>query len=162
MTMIKAFFSSAFVLIAVATLSGGASAVEVDDPWVRPTPPGAKVAGAFMTLRGGHVADRLVSASSPAAAVVELHTHVMEAGVAKMRAVPAIELPANGKVELKPGGLHIMLINLKAPLKAGDIVPIRLRFEQGHQVEVNAAVRVQAPSPANQGGHSGHGAKHSH
>ena len=123
-----------------------AQAVEVDSPWVRPTAPGAKVGGAFMVLIGGKEGDRVISGSSPAAEVVELHTHIMESGVAKMRAIPAIEVPAGKKVALKPGGLHIMLINLKAPLKAGDRIPLKLRFEKAGEVEITVPVAAQAPS----------------
>jgi len=138
----------------------GAEAPGVDAPWARPTAPGAKVGGAFMTLVGGKDADRLVSGSSPAAAAVELHTHVMDGGVAKMRAVPAIDVPANGRVELKPGGLHIMLINLKAPLKAGDTVPLKLRFEKAGEVDVKVAITAQAPGSAM--GHEAQSPQHKH
>jgi len=134
---------------------GPASAAEIVAPWVRPTAPGAKVGGAFMTLMGGKEADRLVSASSPVAGVVELHTHIMEGGIAKMRAIPVIELPVGGKVELKPGGFHIMLINLKAQLKDGETVPIKLRFEKAGEIEVKVPVTAQAPGGGS-GGHSPH------
>ena len=143
--------SRIFALLAV--FGGSAFAAGVEAPWVRPTAPGAKVGGAFMTLVGGKEADRMISASSPVAAVVELHTHLMEDGVAKMRAIPVIEVPAGGKVELKPGGLHLMLINLKAPLKAGETVPLKLRFEKAGEVDILVPVSAQAPA----GGHSHHG-----
>lgn len=138
---------SAFSLLSVSAFA----AASVDAPWVRPTAPGAKVGGAFMTLVGGKEADRVVSGSSPVAGVVELHTHIMEGGVAKMRAIPVIEVPAGGKVELKPGGLHIMLINLKAPLKAGEVIPLKLRFEKAGEIEVNVPVTAQAPGGGNAG-----------
>lgn len=134
-----------------AVFANAASAAAIESPWVRPTAPGAKVGGAFMTLVGGAQADRVVGASSPAAAVVELHTHIMEGGVAKMRAVPAIDVPAGGRVELKPGGLHLMLINLKAPLKAGESIPLTLRFEKAGAIEVKVPVAAQPPQA------SGHG-----
>jgi copper(I)-binding protein len=148
-------------LVACLVAGGGlafADAPGVDAPWARPTAPGAKVGGAFMTLVGGKDADRLLSGSSPAAAAVELHTHVMDGGVAKMRAVPAIDIPAGGRVELKPGGLHIMLINLKAPLKAGDTVPLKLRFEKAGEVEVRVAIAAQAPGAPM--GHDTHSPQH--
>lgn len=134
-------------------LAGAVQAADnavVEAPWARPTAPGAKVGGAFLTIVGGAQADRVVGASSPAAAVVELHTHIMEGGVARMRQVPAIEVPAGGKVELKPGGLHIMLINLKAPLKAGDILPLTLRFERAGEISVAAPITAQAPTTEHQ------------
>lgn len=143
--------------------AGLASAAEVAAPWVRPTAPGAKVGGAFMTLHGGKEADRLLAGSSPAAGVVELHTHLMEGGVAKMRQIPAIDVPAGGTVELKPGGLHIMLINLKAPLKAGDSIPLTLRFEKAGQIEIKVPVSAQAPGAmSGHEGHDAHGGQHSH
>lgn len=120
--------------------------VAVEAAWARPTAPGAKVGGAFLTLVGGPRADRVLAASSPAAAVVELHTHIMEDGVAKMRAIPAIEVPAGGKVELKPGGLHLMLINLKAPLKAGETIPLKLRLEKAGEIDVQVPVAAQGPT----------------
>lgn len=134
-----------------AVFANAAAAAEIESPWVRPTAPGAKVGGAFMTLIGSAQADRMVGASSPAAAVVELHTHLMEGGVAKMRAVPAIDLPAGGRVELKPGGMHLMLINLKAPLKAGETIPLTLRFEKAGAIEVKVPVAVQTPQVAGHG-----------
>lgn len=126
-----------------ALAANAVSATEIASPWVRPTAPGAKVGGAFMTLLGGKEADRVVSASSPAAEAVELHTHIMEGGIAKMRPVPAIDLPAGGRVELKPGGLHLMLINLKAPLKAGESIPLKLRFEKAGEIEIKVPVAKQ-------------------
>lgn len=132
--------------IGLASVAFAASEVAVDAPWARPTAPGAKVGGAFLTLVGGARADRVVAASSPAAAAVELHTHIMEDGVAKMRQIPAIELPAGGKVVLEPGGLHLMLINLKAPLKAGESLPLKLRFEKAGELAVTVPITAQAPT----------------
>ena len=152
-------------IILVATLLAASSSVfaqqvVVDAPWARPTAPGAKVGGAFMTIVGGKEADRVLSGSSPVAGIVELHTHVMEGGVAKMRAVPSIDVPASSKVELKPGGLHVMLINLKAPLKAGEIVPLKLRFEKAGEVDLKVAVTAQAPGKDADHGH--HAPSHKH
>ncbi|HET6720809.1 MAG TPA: copper chaperone PCu(A)C [Rhodocyclaceae bacterium] len=135
----------------IAVCANAASAAGIESPWARPTAPGAKVGGAFMTLVGSGQADRVVGASSPAAAAVELHTHIMENGVAKMRAVPAIDVPAGGRIELKPGGLHLMLINLKAPLKAGETIALKLRFEQAGEIEVKVPISAQPPKV------SGHG-----
>ena len=152
-------FSPLVLSLLLALAGTAAQAAEIEAPWVRPTAPGAKVGGAFMTLVGGKQADRLISASSPAAAVVELHTHLMEDGVAKMRAIPVIEVPAGGKVELKPGGLHIMLINLKAPLVAGENVSLKLRFEKAGEIEIRVPVSARSPSgegpPPHHAGHGG-------
>jgi len=154
----KCFFALCFGAVSALPV-GVAQAADIVAPWVRPTAPGAKVGGAFMTLMGGKEADRLISGSSPVAGVVELHTHIMEGGVAKMRAIPAIDLPAGSMVELKPGGLHIMLINLKAPLKAGETIPLKLRFEKSGEIEVKVPVmaRPTGGDGADNSSHEMHG-----
>ncbi|WP_085317958.1 copper chaperone PCu(A)C [Derxia lacustris] len=123
-------------------------AIEIDHPWARATVPGQSVGGGYVKLvNEGATADRLLAASSPAAARVELHTHEMGAdGVARMRPVAAIELPAKGAVELKPGGLHLMLLDLKQPLVVGQRVPITLRFERAGETTVELAVQAVAPA----------------
>jgi copper(I)-binding protein len=103
-----------------------------------------------ITSNGG--ADQLISASAPVSNDVQLHTMKMDGNVMQMREVKQIEVPANGAVELKPGGLHLMFMNIKAPLKAGEMVPVKLKFAKAGEVEVK--MPVNAP-----GGH-GHGAKH--
>jgi copper(I)-binding protein len=84
--------------------------------------------------------DRLVSASSPVAGAVELHSHVMEGGIAKMRRVEAIVVPGGKSVVLKPSGYHLMLTDLKAPLKEGDLVKITLVFEKAGAIDLEATV----------------------
>jgi hypothetical protein len=105
-----------------------AQPVEVKDAWIRGTVAGQKATGAFMDLTSRSPA-RLVAASSPAAGVVEIHRMRMESGVMKMFAVDGVELPANRTVKLAPGGYHIMMMDLKRTLKAGERVPLRLTFE---------------------------------
>ena len=117
----------------------------VKDPWVRGTVPQQKATGMFaqITSTGG---GKLVSATSPAANVVEIHEMAMEGDVMKMRAIPGLDLPAGKPVDLKPGGYHVMLIDLKQPLKAGDTVPVKLVIEgkdgKRETVEVTAPVRA--------------------
>ena len=146
-------------LAAALTLSVAAHAqVTVKDPWVRGTVAQQSATGAFMSLTADADA-RLVSAASPAAAVVEIHEMAMDGGVMKMRAVPALALPAGKAVELKPGGYHVMLIDLKKPLSTGDVVPITLTIEKSGQrstVEVKAPVRALTTGAP--GG--GHGKSH--
>jgi copper(I)-binding protein len=132
---------------ALATLlaSGAAVAqVAVADAWVRGTVVGQRSTGAFMTLTAPADA-ALVGAASPAAKIVEIHQMTMEGGVAKMRAVPRIELPAGKRVALEPGGYHVMLMALQQPLKEGETVRITLTFEQRDgkrtSLDVNAPVR---------------------
>lgn len=109
--------------------------IQIDDPWARATAPGASVAGGYMVIRNqGGATDRLVGASSPAAAKVELHVHLHEDGIMKMREVPAYEVPAKGSFELKPGGAHLMFVDIKHPFKEGEKVPVKLRFEKAGEV----------------------------
>jgi len=118
--------------------------VKVDDPWVRATVAPQKATGAFMQLTSAK-AVKVVSASSPAAAVVEIHEMKMDDGVMKMRAVDALPLPAGQAVALKPGSYHVMLMGLKAPIKAGETVPLTLTVEgedkQRTTVEIKATAR---------------------
>ena len=112
-----------------------AAQVAIEKPWARATVPGAKVAGGYMVIRNqGAAGDRLVSATSPASAKVELHVHVNDNGVMKMREVPAYDVPARGAFELKPGGAHLMFMELKRPFKEGEKVPVKLKFEKAGEV----------------------------
>lgn len=123
-----------------------APTVTVTEAWVRLPPPGAKNTGAFMLLTNDSKADRkLVSASNPASKVTELHTHLNEGGVMRMRQVPSMEVKAGGKTELKPGSLHVMLIDLVGALKEGEQVPLTLTFDDGSWVEVKAMVKKFDP-----------------
>jgi copper(I)-binding protein len=129
-----------FLLFAVST--SVLAQVEVQEAWSRATPPGAKVAAGYMTLRNKSASpDRLVGASSPAAARVETHTMEMKGDVMRMREVKGIEVPANGSFEFKPGGAHLMLVDIKRPLKEGERVPLVLRFEKAGEVKTELAVQ---------------------
>lgn len=134
-------------LIAAPALAGSAAdGMTANDPFVRMVPPGTANTGAFMVIKNADDKDhKVVKAESPAAKVVELHTHISEGGVMKMRPVKDIEVKAKGEAVLKPGSLHVMLIGLKQELKEGDSVPITLYFEDGSKKEVKAPVRkIQA------------------
>jgi copper(I)-binding protein len=129
----------------LALLAAPAAAqVSVSEPWVRGTVPGQRGTGAFMSLKSA-TDTVLVSAASPAARVVEVHSMAMEGGTMNMRAVPKLPLPAGQSVELKPGGYHVMLMDLAQPLKEGDSVPVTLTFEdkdgRRSTVEVKAPVK---------------------
>lgn len=129
-----------------------AADVKVDTPWVRGTVAGQMATGAFMAITAKEAAT-LVSVSSPVAGVVELHSMKMEDGIMRMRAVPKIELPAGEAVQLQPGGYHVMLLDLKQPLKAGEVVPLKLKIEGKDKslttLDVKAEVRpLNAPAPA--------------
>lgn len=132
---------AAGLMLSIGALAGAADSVTVQDPYVRLAPPNAPATGAFMVIRNGGDQDvKVVSASNPASKVTELHTHLNEGGVMKMRPVPAIDIKAKGEAVLKPGGLHVMLIDLKAPMKEGDVVPITLSFDDGSSKQVDAKV----------------------
>ncbi len=116
--------------------------IHIQHPYARAVPPGQPNSAAFMTISNmGDSANALVSASSPAAKVVELHTHIMDGGMMKMRQVKQIDLPAKGKTELKPGGLHIMMIGLKQQLKPGMKVELTLNFADGSNSTITAPVQ---------------------
>ncbi len=132
--------------------------VKVDNAWVRATAPGQQVAGAFMDITAA--ADMtLVAAESPAAKVTELHTMAMDKGVMIMRQVPSIGLPKGKTISLKPGGLHVMLIDLNAQLKEGDKAPIGLTVRdadgKSSKLVVEAEVR-RSEKRAEEHGHHHH------
>jgi copper(I)-binding protein len=134
-------------LLVVALLAAAAAAhaqVEARGAWVRGTVPGQTTAGAYMEITSGQRAS-LLGAESPAAGSAEIHVMRMEGDVMRMRAVPRVELPPGKTVELKPGGYHMMLVDLKRPLKKGDLVPIRLKVELSDKtiktIQVLAEVR---------------------
>ena len=139
-----------------ALLAGNAMAqtpaVKVEGAWARASVPGQMGTGAFMKLTAKDGA-KLVGASSPVAGVTEVHEMKMEGDVMKMRAVPAIDLPAGKAVELKPGGYHVMLMDLKAPLATNTTVPLTLTFKDAKGVEsrLELKVPVAARAPGNPG-----------
>ena len=126
--------------------------LKIEDPWARATPPGAKVGAGYMKITSG-AADRLVGAASPASQRVELHVTVKDGDVMRMREVKAYDIPAKGGFELKPGGAHLMLVDLKAPLKEGAKVPVTLRFEKAGEVKVELQVRALGASGGHHHGH---------
>ena len=132
----------------------------IDHPFARANIPQRPAAAYLKIMNMGSEDDRLVTASSPVAGRVELHTHLMENGIAKMRPVEAIEVPAGGAAELKPGGDHIMLFDLAEPLKKGDKFPLTLTFEKAGAVEITVDVEALGTSGhkhGDHGDHSGHG-----
>lgn len=143
-------------LVAAAGMAGAAHAqVEVKGAWVRGMVENQKATGAFMTITSQAPA-RLVAAQTSAAKVVEIHQTTMEGGVARMRPVQVVELPAGKAVELKPGGYHVMLMQLPRPLKEGETVALTLVVEskdgKRESIAVQAPVRPLA-------GAAGHGMK---
>ncbi|QWD79181.1 copper chaperone PCu(A)C [Polynucleobacter sp. MWH-Spelu-300-X4] len=120
--------------------------LKIEDPYARATVPAQKAGGAFVKIKNTGAADKLIAVSSPVAKEMQLHTMSMEGNVMKMREVKAIDIPANGTVELQPGGFHLMLIDLKSQLKAGDQIPVKLKFEKAGELEVKFQVKDMRPA----------------
>lgn len=116
--------------------------MQIENAYTRATVPGQQVAGGFMKIENKGATDQLISASSPVSGEVQLHEMAMEGNVMKMRQVKDIPVPAGGAVELKPGGLHLMFMNIKAPLAAGETVPVKLKFAKAGEVEVKMPVNA--------------------
>jgi copper(I)-binding protein len=121
-------------------------ALTIEQPWARATPPVASAGAGYMILHNGaDEADKLLSVSADVSEKVELHTHTMEDNVMMMREVEAIEIPAGAQVRLEPGGLHIMFIGLKGPLKEGSTFPLTLTFEKAGTATVDFRVYKDRP-----------------
>ncbi|WP_412480484.1 copper chaperone PCu(A)C [Azonexus sp. IMCC34839] len=139
---------AAGLLVSLGALAGAADNVTVQEPYVRLAPPNAPATGAFMVIKNNGDKDvKVVKASNPASKVTELHNHINEGGVMKMRPVQAIDVKAKGEAVLKPGSLHVMLIDLKGPMKEGDSVPITLTFDDGSSKQVDAKVVRPTANP---------------
>jgi copper(I)-binding protein len=125
----------------------------VVDAWARATPPGAGVAAAYLTIdNAGGEADRLLGASSDAAGRVEVHETRRDGELMRMRKAEPLDIPARERVVFGPGGLHVMLMELKEPLRQGDTLSLTLRFEHAGEVRVQASILAgDATDP-----HAGH------
>lgn len=139
-------FAATLVLSLVLAASPGAAHefhklgdIVIEQPWSRATP--VKVGGAYMTLRNnGAAADKLVKVASPVAERVEIHETKIDGGMAMMRPVGAVEVKGHSSVQLKPGGLHVMLMGLRRPLKEGERIKLVLTFERAGTIEIEAPV----------------------
>jgi copper(I)-binding protein len=140
----------AAALCGLASLAQADGAITVKEPYARATIGQQKVTSAYMTIETSAGPDRLVGAASPVAGKVELHAHLHEGGVMKMRQVEAIEVAPGKPAKLETGGYHIMMLDLKQPLKAGETIPLTLTFEKAGKVEVQLPVRALRQS------HQGH------
>ncbi|WP_414833518.1 copper chaperone PCu(A)C [Afifella sp. YEN Y35] len=152
MRLVAHLIAAALVFAATPALAHGYKLgnLEIGHPWTRATPPSATAGGGFLKITNtGDEDDRLVSASSPISSRVELHTMDMSGGVMKMRQLEdGIPVPAGATVELKPGSLHVMFIDLTAPIEEGANVPVTLTFERAGSVDVEMpASAVGAPGP---------------
>ena len=152
-----------------ATLAGSAAAadfnvagLELNDLWVRASVPGQSNGAGYLQINNSSAtADRLISAESDAATRTELHSVLNEDGVAKMRQVSGVDIPAQGSASLAPGGFHVMFLQLTGPFKQGSIVPVVLKFKNAGEIRVNFTVK---PSTYNPGNHAmqGHGKAMAH
>jgi copper(I)-binding protein len=145
--IIVMMFSAIGIVFASSVMAQNASvgSIKIENAYTRATAPGQQVAGGFLKIENKGAADQLVSASSPVAGEVQLHEMAMDGNVMKMRQIKDIAVPANGAVELKPGGYHLMFMNIKAPLTAGETVPVKLKFAKAGEVEVKLPVNAMAP-----------------
>ena len=125
------------LLLSLFAVAPAWAQIEIEKPWTRATAPGAKVAAGYMIIRNKSASpDRLLSGASPAAARVETHVQLKEGEVMRMREVKGYEVPANGSFELKPGGAHLMFIDIKRAFKEGEMIPATLRFQRAGEVKV--------------------------
>jgi copper(I)-binding protein len=150
-----------FALLLVAPASAEdikAGDLVITQAWTRATPNGAKIGGGYLTIENkGTAPDRLVSGSGDVAGKIEVHEMSMDNGVMKMRALDkGLTIEPGKTVKLAPGGYHLMMFDLKAPLKQGDKVPVTLEFEKAGKVSVSLdvqAVGAQAPGGDDHSGH---------
>ena len=165
---IRHTFNTLGRLVATLTLSAAtltlahaadfkAGSLEINDLWVRGSVPGQTNGAGYMLINNPTgVSDRLLSAQSDASNRLELHTVITENGVAKMRQVPGIDVPAKGSAKLAPGGFHLMFLQLTGPFKQGEMVPVVLKFEKAGEVRVNFTVKPSTFNPGS-AGEQGHG-----
>lgn len=139
------------ITVSAAALAHGYTVgkISIGHPWAKASAGMAANGAAFMTIaNAGNEADRLITVQTTAADRAELHMSSMKDGIMKMQPVDGIDIPANGTVALQPGGLHVMLFGLKAPLKEKDKVPMTLTFEKSGRVDVDVQVESLATTPA--------------
>jgi len=144
-------------LIFAAPLAALAGPIEIRDAYAHVTSTAQPVGAGFVTIANSGAADRLVSVSCTCSQSAELHSMTMDGGVMKMRKLEGIDVPAKGSLVLEPGGMHLMLIGLKAPLAEGQSVPLELRFDKVGVVKTTLKVKSRVPS-----GYEGHEHMHKH
>lgn len=143
-----AIAASLLCVSSLAAVAADSDALQVESPYARAVPPTAQNSGAFMVLRNDSDQPiKVVDAESNVSKITELHTHIHDKGVMRMRRVESIEVPAHGTVALQPGGYHVMLIGLKQPLKPGDPVHIELTLGDGSKKSVDLKARQAGAMP---------------
>ena len=157
----KSKFLALSLLVASLGFANAAD-IEISDIYAKATPPGAKNTALFFNLKNNTDKPvKLIGASTPAAATGEIHTHKDVDGMKKMVQIENIEVPAMGEANLKPGGLHVMLMNVKAPIKEGDKLDATLEFDNGQKLEVKDIVAKAVVKKEGEHGHD-HGGHHKH
>lgn len=159
--------SAISLMSTIAVAQPSMSELSFNDPWIRGSVPGQKNGAGYLVIDNqSNQPAALVSANSDRASRIELHTIIREEGVAKMREVQEIPVPANGSVTLQPGGYHVMFIGLTQPFKEGESIPVKLNFADGQSTEVRFDVKaptfmggasMQGHGQGGNGGHGGHG-----
>lgn len=139
-------------LVAVAGLAteSRAEPIQIGQPWARATAPGAPTGAAFMVLNNnGSQPDLLIGAATPVADRTELHTHLMDDGIMRMRQVEAIEVAPGSPTVLEPGGLHVMLMGLQEPLVEGETFPLTLDFQDAGEITIDVTIQsIMSSEPA--------------
>ena len=140
-------FTSTFLMACLSitnfnVFANDASVIDVENAYIREVPPGAMATGSFLTLKNNSEQEvRLVGAASNVAKKVQLHTHINDNGVMKMRQIKYISVAAHQETKLQPGGLHIMFIGLQKELKKGQTIPMTLKFQDGSQKSLTIPVK---------------------
>lgn len=153
MTRLKAWMALAFVtglaaIPARATHEYRLDTLRIDHPFARATPPGARSGAVYFTIdNAGATAERLIRASTPVAAAVALHQMAFDGGVMRMRAVPSVELLPGSRFDFAPTGYHLMLLDLKQPLKVGERFPLTLTFAHGGSILISVWVEGMGAMP---------------
>ncbi|MGE5731456.1 MAG: copper chaperone PCu(A)C [Gemmatimonas sp.] len=137
---------TALLLLAPA-LALAAPPLTITAAWARATPPGVTTAAAYLTVINDGAADRLLGASSPAARQLLLHAEVEEHGMQHMRPLDGVEVPARGRIELAPGHMHLMLVDIAAPLTPGATIAVTLHFEKAGDLTIDVPVRDARTEP---------------
>ncbi len=152
--LLRSLAAAGAILICCAAPAMGASsrlgALRIDNPWARPTPPGAPTGAGYLTVTNtGKTADRLMGGASPLAERVEVHTVSMTGNVMRMRAMPeGAEIGPGKTLSLAPGGSHLMLVGVKQRIRPGDRIPVTLKFAKAGEVKVEFVAQMAPPPPA--------------
>ena len=137
----RAILFGMLLAFGAAAFAADGNPLRIEQPWAAETPPAALAGAAYLNIVNDGKADRLLGAKAEVARHVELHSTAMEGNMMRMRAVAALEVPGDTTTVLEPGGIHIMLIDLKQPLRAGQNVPLTLEFEKAGVLHVQVPIR---------------------